>query len=231
MVLKGLRNVLRPAVELGEIESGQGRAGGEQRGKVGAEGEGGGPLVPADEPDGAEARPERGEGSHDGGIASVDGEGGDAGEGLGEAGGDKDGLLGEVVVIELRRRRRWRGLLVVKEEGMVAPGREKGEVEVSNGGEAGGEEKGGADVAAEDEGRARGPLQGAPPAAGERHGVAAADVAHQREDVRQDWLRQIMQVDAGGGSGGHLPIPATNTTKLGVVEIGFRSKIRITRKR
>lgn len=162
----------------------------EERGEVGAERGLLGTLVPAHEHDAAEARPLPEEHLEGGRGPGVDGEGGDGGEGEAEAVGEEDGVGdggGEV----------------------VAPGGEEGEVEALDAAEAGGDPVEVADVAAEGEGGAGGPLQGEVLAADEGEGVAGARVGHEGEDVGQDGVGEVADFGGVAAARRHLAAAAT----------------------
>lgn len=96
-------DVLRPAVELREVEHPEGGAGSEQRPEIRAAGEARGPLVPAHELDAAEAAlPVRGESVERGWVAAVDGERGHGREAVREARGDEGVLLGDLLRVGAR---------------------------------------------------------------------------------------------------------------------------------
>ncbi|KAM3207557.1 hypothetical protein ACQJBY_062678 [Aegilops geniculata] len=195
-------HVLRPAVELGEVERGELGAGPEQRLEIRAAGEVERPLVPAHELDGAQrGRPAGREAGECGGVAAVDGEAGDGGEVGGEARRHvgvplRDLLRAEREVVGGGGGRRARDARGGGEQ-RVAPRRGEGEVEPLQRREAEGrreqEEVGRPRVPAQRHGRPRRPLRRQQPAAGHGGPVPGARVVEGAQDEQQQRLRQVQQ--------------------------------------
>lgn len=137
MGVEGGRDIIRPAVERGEIKGGDASAVLEEGEEIGRKV--GRALVPADELHLADGGPQRGQKVEGGGVAGVEDEGADVGEGLPEEMGQKGGVGG------------CGGGL--GQQG-VAPRGEEGQVQLSHGSEARGEHQQVSGVATEAEGAA-----------------------------------------------------------------------------
>lgn len=138
--------------------------------------------MPPHELDVAELRPLISEQLEGKARSRVDGEGDDAREGLTEAVGEEDGVVGG------------------GGEEVVAPGRDDGEVEMCDGAEGGGKQEEVARVASEREGGARGAFEEEELVRDEGEIVAGSGVGDDGEDVAEDNVRKVVH---GGGGCGH----------------------------
>lgn len=178
--LQRRRNVVRPAVKRGEIDGFEAAAFGEEHLQLVAGGGDVWTLVPPHELGVLDVFPLRGDEVDGVEVPGVESDGGERREGVAKEVGDEVGVGGGA-------------------QG-VAPGGEEGEVEGGDGGEACGDHEEVAEVAAEGEGGACAALQQVPPAADQGGGVAAPDVRHGGDYVRDNHLGEVAD---GGPGGGH----------------------------